>query len=223
MKSLASLVLPLALAGLVACTGTGVDSKDDTDVVTDTEDGPDTDDGPETDTPDTDGMGPDTDITPLVPDCITYCSEFQGTCGDSPMAYPDEPTCGTICANSGIGMGAAGDTSGNTLGCRIYHAQAAATDADLHCPHASLWGGGVCGDLIENYCTGIEAACTGDNAPTWTADCATDAAAYPAGTPGATSGDSLDCRLYHLGAAMGDPGAHCGHAGPTGNGVCVDP
>jgi hypothetical protein len=26
-----------------------------------------------------------------------------------------------------------------------------------------------------------------------------------------TGGDSLDCRMYHLEAAVGDPGTHCGH------------
>ena len=80
----------------------------------------------------------------------------------------------------------------------------------------------MCGGYIDNFCEVITHVCTGDNAPTWAADCATDAATWPAGTPGATSGDSLSCRLYHLGVAVVMPDDHCAHADADGGGVCVD-
>ena len=50
------------------------------------------------------------------------------------------------------------------------------------------------------------------------ADCLTYCAAarWPAGMAGATSGNSLACRIYHTGAAAGDAVTHCAHAGPTG-------
>ena len=45
-----------------------------------------------------------------------------------------------------------GDTTGNTIGCRLYHAGAAAADPVLHCPHAGPTGGNVCGSWCDNYC-----------------------------------------------------------------------
>jgi len=44
--------------------------------------------------------------------------------------------------------GSQGDTSGNTVQCRIYHAGVAgnpSTNAVTHCPHAGPNGAGVCG------------------------------------------------------------------------------
>jgi len=52
--------------------------------------------------------------------------------------------------------------------------------------------------------------------------CATDCAGWAAGTPGDTSGNTFECRVYHLGAAAGDPATHCPHAAADGGGVCVD-
>lgn len=43
---------------------------------------------------------------------------------------------------------------------------------------------------------------------------------WPQGTPGDESGNSLECRAYHAGAALSDPQTHCAHAGPFGGGVC---
>jgi hypothetical protein len=39
-----------------------------------------------------------------------------------------------------------------------------------------------------------------------------------------TAGDNQECRVYHLMNVKlsGDPALHCGHAGKSGNGVCVD-
>jgi hypothetical protein len=182
-----------------------------------------TDDTDPEDTEVIDTVVEDTEVEPPAPDCATYCTSIQASCTTEQGGYPDEATCLSVCGAAGWDVGTSADTSGNTLGCRTYHAGAAATDAVTHCPHASLFGGGVCGDVISNYCDSIAHVCTGDNAPTWTADCATDAAAYAAGTPGDTSGDTLECRLYHLGVAHVDADTHCGHAGPTGDGVCIDP
>ena len=42
-------------------------------------------------------------------------------------------------------------------------------------------------------------------------------AAFPPGTAGATSGNSLECRAYHAGApSKGTPDMHCNHAGLLG-------
>lgn len=43
---------------------------------------------------------------------------------------------------------------------------------------------------------------------------------WPAGTPGAASGNSLACRVYHATNTASDATTHCAHAGPTGGSVC---
>jgi hypothetical protein len=74
------------------------------------------------------------------------------------------------------------------------------------------------------YCGATLAACTGDLAQySSMAECmaiCTDAA-WPAGTPGATSGNTIACRIYHAGVAASMPMVHCAHTGATGGGVCV--
>ncbi|MBP9206827.1 MAG: DUF4331 family protein [Kofleriaceae bacterium] len=76
----------------------------------------------------------------------------------------------------------------------------------------------------ELYCTQTTTNCTGDNAQyVDMADCMSYCAeaAWPAGADGVMSGNSLACRIYHGGTpAMGSPGLHCPHAGPTGDEVC---
>jgi hypothetical protein len=72
------------------------------------------------------------------------------------------------------------------------------------------------------YCTAITAACTGANMQYASAmECMTMCAGFPVGTPSDTSGNTLGCRTYHAGAAVGDPATHCSHAGPSGGGVCM--
>jgi len=52
----------------------------------------------------------------------------------------------------------------------------------------------------------------------------TACAGFPTdGDVGATSGNSVQCRIYHGGVAgtsTMNAGIHCPHAGPTGGGVC---
>lgn len=80
----------------------------------------------------------------------------------------------------------------------------------------------------SSYCTDMAATCTGDNA-----QYADDAACQSAcagfattGTDGDASGDTLQCRVYHLGVAGTDAESattHCPHAAADGGGVCVNP
>jgi hypothetical protein len=197
-----------------ACDGGGKDATDDTDDTTEETDSP-----VETDTEETD----DTTVDE-TPTCAAWCTALAASCSADPTyGFMDETQCNAYCGAVAIPAGTAADTSGNTLGCRTYHAGAAAGDPTTHCPHASASGGSVCGSLTENYCHMAENICTGDNAITWTTDCMTDAAAIPTdGTPGATGGNSIQCRMYHLGAALLDAATHCPHGAPDGGGVCVD-
>lgn len=76
-----------------------------------------------------------------------------------------------------------------------------------------------------DYCDAMEATCTGDNAQYDNRDaCLTACSGFDtSGTEGDASGDTLQCRMTHVGFAkdMSAPDVHCPHAGPTGGGVCV--
>jgi hypothetical protein len=69
----------------------------------------------------------------------------------------------TSCSSYPVGDVA--DTSGNTLGCRTYHAGAPAMTApDMHCRHAGPGGNGACGDDCLGFCTLVLGSCTGEYA-----------------------------------------------------------
>lgn len=173
-------------------------------------------------TTDTDGggdvdMGPPSGLT-----CAAYCSLVTTNCSAANAQYADMAECMTQCTTAAIPAGTAGMMDGNTLGCRLYHAGVAATDASLHCPHAGLSGGGVCGTVCEAYCGLIQGSCTGDNQQYPDADaCLRACNDLPSdGDIGDTDGDTVQCRLYHAAASIGDAAMHCDHAGATGGGTC---
>ncbi len=175
---------------------------------------------------------------PLTLDCPTYCTEIQANCTGTNAQYPTEPNtpnahCLAACAS--FPTGTLADTSGNTLGCRIYHAGAPAkTDPVLHCPHAGPGGDltsvtappGTCGDACTSFCTlEIKACGTTTSAPTTgqyadMPSCITMCKAFTNTTHKyaiTSSGDSLACRLYHAtnAAITGNATVHCPHTGPT--------
>jgi hypothetical protein len=72
-----------------------------------------------------------------------------------------------------------------------------------------------------DYCNEIMTNCSGAEAQYTSMDiCLSACAAMPQGSAGDQTGNSLECRNYHAGAALGDPTTHCVHAGPGGAGVC---
>ncbi len=75
-----------------------------------------------------------------------------------------------------------------------------------------------------SYCAAIDTACTGANLQYLDIDtCKAMCAKLTVGTEGATSGNTLTCRVYHLGLASQSPqnaNLHCGHAGAFGFGGC---
>ncbi len=157
--------------------------------------------------------------------CEVYCDNVLTHCTGADALYADEAECMAACALIPA-TGQEGDTSGNTLQCRTYHAgDPAAADPSLHCPHASLSGGDVCGTWCEVYCELTETTCTGDNA--LYADrsaCLAACDELPQDAPHtAVEGDSVQCRIYHGGLpARMDAALHCAHAAEDGGGVCAD-
>jgi hypothetical protein len=68
--------------------------------------------------------------------CADYCTSFLGACSaDASNTYADQADCEAKCES--FTCGTAEDTTGDTLGCRTYHAGAAAADPATHCPHAN--------------------------------------------------------------------------------------
>jgi hypothetical protein len=183
-----------------------------------------------TGTPDSGGDG-----GTIAQTCTAYCAAVQATCTGANAQYESTLECMNACAF--FPAGTASDTGGDTLGCRITHTGLAATLPVPHCWHAGPYGFGVCGASVDNFCnlaldwcspdagyTGTPpyaslTACTTAAAAYVTADAGADPSAFNASGPG--SGNTFDCRLYHLAnamnAAQGAAGqtTHCPHAGQT--------
>lgn len=88
------------------------------------------------------------------PTCSSYCSEIQANCTGDNAQYANSAACTAACASFSVGTST--DMSGNTLGCRIYHAGTPSVTAPAtDCPHA-----GPAGDLIAptppspEFCSG---------------------------------------------------------------------
>jgi hypothetical protein len=190
-----------------------------------------------------------TTVEPLAQNCTTYCSAIETACTGANAQYAAAPAtnCSATCAEFPVGT--AQDTSGNTLGCRLYHTQNVTKtgDAATHCPHAGPAGAkvdaaaGTCGDACTNFCALEVKTCGTTDAPLTgitpqyqnAAACMTACAAFSKTTQytaAATTGDSLACRLYHvtnaaLNAAKSPPdltaaSTHCGHSAATATAPC---
>lgn len=169
--------------------------------------------------------------------CAAYCTKVMATCTGANAQYINNTECMNACAL--FPVGAVSDTSGNTLGCRTYHTMLASTSPVPHCWHAGPYGYGACGDACANFCSLATQWCSPAggfdagappyaNAGACTTACAGFAVvgggdAGPGadidggyGSGGPASGNTLDCREYHLGASL-QGGAlqqlHCQHVG----------
>jgi hypothetical protein len=150
-----------------------------------------------------------------TPSCADYCADITANCTAANGQYFDNmdggmAACMTSCA--GFDVGAGTDTSGNTLGCRAYHAGAAMGDPATHCTHAGPGGDTACGMNCEGFCAVAMSVCGStyaDEAACMT-ECATFDATVKYNTT-VTSGNNFACRLYHLTAAATDAATHCPH------------
>ena len=215
-------------AGTPSDTGTATDTGTPSDTGTTTDVGTTTDAGAPSDTGTATDAGTATDV-PAAPTCAAYCAAVTANCSGANRQFGATDaaamtSCLSACAAFGWGAGALGDTSGNTLGCHLYHANAAASGAALHCPHAGPLGGGVCGTTpCADFCAADLAVCTGANAAYASMDaCVTACTALTdhasATSPTATAGNTLSCRTYHLTAASASSSAaamHCSHTAAT--------
>jgi hypothetical protein len=166
------------------------------------------------------------DAASSAPDCTTYCTASLANCASMEPQYSDMASCLGTC--DAFTVGVTGDTSGNTLACRLYHTNAAAAaPGNEHCLHGGPAGYATCGtSQCEAFCQVAQHACTGaDQVWASTAACMTDCAMMagstpdmPAGAPdystAQTTGDTFACRMYHLTVASSSPTLatmHCPH------------
>ena len=147
---------------------------------------------------------------PPAEGCDGYCTTIATHCMGPFTQYGSPEMCLASCA--AFAPGTPGETAGNTLACRTYHAGVAADADDIHCTHAGPGGDMACGSNCEGFC-----AIAGNYCPdAWPDAAACNAACigfdaaekYDASDVG---GDTLACRLYHVTAAAIDPATHCAH------------
>ncbi len=163
--------------------------------------------------------------------CVGYCAAISTICTGANAQYSNPAACVDYCNDwAQLPAGSDTDTTSNTIGCRVYHAESAETTGSyaFHCPHAGASGGNLCGTWCENYCYLAMLNCTGSNQlygdlP----ECMDACTLFPDdGMPNDTSGDTVQCRIYHLGLAGSGPDAddiHCPYGSADGGFVCVDP
>lgn len=165
--------------------------------------------------------------SPSTASCARYCSIVNGSCTGPDQQYASDAACLAVCG--ALPWGGASDSSGNTVQCRLVRAELASTTGEPsdYCYAAGPGGGGVCGSNCEGYCALMTATCSELGS---VRECLEACAAVPDLTrgpsmrPAATmlqSGNTLQCRLFHVSAATLDPSGHCPHA--AGLEACVDP
>jgi hypothetical protein len=86
--------------------------------------------------------GDHTCVDAEAPTCDLYCTRYFNNCTDDLNLWADMNECLEECHH--WYPGAVGDTSGHTIGCRAYYAQAAAGDPDTNCLNAGPGGGEQC-------------------------------------------------------------------------------
>jgi hypothetical protein len=77
-----------------------------------------------------------------------------------------------------------------------------------------------CADLCTTFCTDVIATCVDANVVYADMnECMTACGDFVVGTNGDMTGDTLECRITHLGLAAADPDTHCSHTAVT-SGPC---
>lgn len=154
--------------------------------------------------------------------CDEYCSVVQNKCTGVNAQYRNGDECKKVCGLFELGSFNDGDTG--TIGCRLRKAREA--NDKPSCAAAGPYGGDVCGDRCEAYCTIADRECISDPAVNAAlhpfeskGDCSEACPNFrvePAedGPPNTKDGaDTFNCRARHLIIAIDDPSPHCEHAG----------
>lgn len=224
-------LLSVLAVSLVGCSDdeSSTTPADDTGVAADTatatDSGSGADTGASADTASPSDTGAD---APATPSCATYCDTVGTNCtGAKNPQYLDSARCLAMCAKMTVGT--LGDSSGDTVGCRLAQASAAKDSPDLSCPRAGATGGGTCGTTrCDAFCKLAMAQCSTGAPFASESECKTQCAAVP--FDGSAAGGEIDpsavgklnCLQYHLQAAYQSSAAattHCPHL-TIGSGPC---
>jgi hypothetical protein len=151
---------------------------------------------------------------------------LESECSTDFSALADcQAACATIPDSGNFDIEASYDK--HDVQCRLIHLGAVAGDPTVHCNHARYVAVDFCdagggGELTcERTCDVIMGNCTGENAVYESRDeCLTACAVFPLGSQADLVENTVGCRLYHGTSGGLDPGTHCDHAGPTGDGHC---
>jgi hypothetical protein len=165
--------------------------------------------------------------SPALALCDRYCQILTANCVAAELQYASPEACQAVCRH--FEPGQPGDLTGNTVECRIQRAELAGRTGEPgnYCSSAGPGGGGQCGEDCEGFCSVMSAECSEMGTRE---ECLDACASVPnlAGPPdnlgydaSIQSGDSLQCRLFHVSAASLDPVAHCSHA--AGLAICRSP
>jgi len=165
--------------------------------------------------------------------CSNYCDAVMANCQDTYSQYASRDACDGICgaleAQSLIGDPQHADI-GNSLSCRLQKASAAGTLGEkyLYCPAAGPGGNGTCGTNCEGYCYLMKQMCPIEFAKDPLQN-SLDSCLSVCGGLGTVdggfnasqqSGNTINCRLYHVSAAAAAAvsglqnlsATHCTHA-----------
>jgi serine/threonine-protein kinase len=154
--------------------------------------------------------------------CDRYCDLIMKNCAGSNAEYLSREICMKMCPAFEIGV-AGGDTQSGTLGCRLFHASAAESAPADHCRAAGPLGGRHCGkDPCQPFCTLAVTYCAPPKPMPYKeglSECEAACKNYrylsvDAGDTTLESGNTLNCRLWHLETAYtsDDFGMfHCPH------------
>lgn len=170
----------------------------------------------------------DNNNTPAAATCTSYCNTIEAACVGGDVQYTGlTGTCSNYCNTTNPWPAGTAGAAGNTLACRADHAnnaQAAKNAGDaasvtLHCGHAGPSGGNLCGSWCVNYCALAVKNCAtylgvGANQMGFSdnATCLTACAAFPTNGAINGAGNTVQCRIYHAGAAASGALPHCSHA-----------
>jgi len=162
------------------------------------------------------------------PVCREYCDAALANCTGAFQVYANRVQCLNLCR--GMAPGSPGDTQGNSVQCRLSNARLARDTAEpqSHCPQAGPGGAAApaplengveeqpspsCSSNCEGLCGGMLAICPEQYASL--SRCLQDCASVPdlgGYDISIGQGNSVQCRLFHLGAAAAAPDPHCTHA-----------
>lgn len=155
-------------------------------------------------------------------DCIDYCDLLEENCTGEFSQYAARIACIQTC--NILPEGTASEPIGNTLSCRLKFASAADMSPTEFCATAGPAGLGECGNKCAAYCTLLASACETDFSSLDNCEASCEVLAEEGGgfDSSRTTGDTVDCRIYHSSAALDEPETHCGHAAFLATDLCVE-